>query len=79
MVFQLSKFVLAESTAHVEARCVGPAATYPSCRSPTARVHSRYRRRLADLAIAGRRVMIRPMVRRFFYADASCERRIFAE
>lgn len=43
------------------------------------RVHSRYRRRLADLAIAGRRVLIRLMVRRFFCTDASCDRKIFAE
>ncbi|WP_327004529.1 ISL3 family transposase [Dactylosporangium sp. NBC_01737] len=43
------------------------------------RVHSRYRRRLADLAIAGRRVLIQLMVRRFFCTDASCDRKIFAE
>ncbi|GLL05918.1 hypothetical protein GCM10017581_076660 [Dactylosporangium matsuzakiense] len=34
---------------------------------------------MADLAIAGRRVLIRLMVRRFFCTDAGCDRKIFAE
>ncbi|MFB9414994.1 hypothetical protein [Dactylosporangium matsuzakiense] len=42
-------------------------------------MHSRYRRRLADLAIAGRRVLMRLVVRRFFCTDASCDRKIYAE
>ncbi|WP_438821295.1 transposase family protein [Dactylosporangium matsuzakiense] len=51
--------LLAESSVQVEARCVASAASCPSCRKASRRVHSRYRRRLADLAIAGRQVLIR--------------------
>lgn len=38
----------------------------PRCRGRFGRVHSRYQRRLADAAIAARRVVIRLRVRRFF-------------
>jgi hypothetical protein len=43
------------------------------------RVHSRYARRLADVAIGGRRVMIRLSVRRFLCASLGCARTTFAE
>lgn len=42
-------------------------------------MHSRYERRLADAAVAGRRVEIRLRVRRFFCDDARCSTRTFAE
>ncbi|MFE3731934.1 ISL3 family transposase [Nocardia sp. NPDC059154] len=51
--------------------------TQCGCRSST--VHSRYQRRIADLAVAGREVVIRLMVRRFRCPDSQCERRIFSE
>src|SRR5207245_49325 len=43
------------------------------------RVHSRYRRRLADAAIGGRRVLIRLTVRRFFCGNPDCPVTTFAE
>jgi transposase len=42
-------------------------------------VHSRYERRLADAAVAGRGVEIRLRVRRFFCDGEGCGKRTFAE
>jgi zinc-finger of transposase IS204/IS1001/IS1096/IS1165 len=50
----------------VLARARADEASCPACGTVSARVHSRYARRLADAAIGGRRVMIRLTVRRFF-------------
>ena len=49
------------------------------CGRPSARVHSRYERRLADAAVGGRRVVIRLRVRRLFCDGPGCARRTFAE
>ena len=51
----------------------------PACGRASRRVHSRYRRCLADLPAHGRRVRIRLEVRRFRCGDLSCRRKIFAE
>ena len=58
----------------VLARAAGEAAC-PACGAVSARVHSRYGRRLADAAIGGRRVVIRLTVRRFFCRCPGCEAR----
>jgi len=42
-------------------------------------VHSRYRRRLADVALGGRRTVIVVSVRRLFCNHQACQRRTFAE
>ncbi|MGH3096052.1 MAG: ISL3 family transposase [Streptosporangiales bacterium] len=55
------------------------AATCPRCGQESTRVHSRYRRRLADAAIGGQPVQIRPTVRRFFCGNAACEAVTFVE
>jgi transposase len=49
------------------------------CGGPSARIHSRYWRRLGDLAAGGRTVMIDLQVRRFFCGNPACGRRTFAE
>jgi transposase len=49
------------------------------CGLLSARVHSRYRRRVHDLAAGGRAVMIDLEVRRFFCGNPVCELRTFAE
>jgi hypothetical protein len=54
------------------------AADCPLCGRPTTRVHSRYRRRLADLPWHGRIVELQVDVRRFRCANEACHRRIFA-
>jgi transposase len=51
----------------------------PSCDSRSSRVHSRYRRRLADTAVGGRDTRIVLQVRRLFCDESSCGRRTFAE
>lgn len=51
----------------------------PSCGSESARVHSRYERRLADAAVAGRRMKIQLWVRRYFCDSRDCAVRTFVE
>jgi transposase len=51
----------------------------PACGTVTARVHSRYRRTLADLPWQGLPVQLCLTSRRFFCEVAACPQRIFAE
>ena len=51
----------------------------PGCGVASARVHGRYRRRLADLALARHPVMLDLQVKRFRCATAACVRRTFVE
>lgn len=51
----------------------------PDCGRGSARVHSRYGRALADVAVGGRPVVIELSVRRLFCDGPSCGRRTFAE
>ncbi|WP_158289779.1 ISL3 family transposase [Micromonospora sp. S4605] len=51
----------------------------PACGCRSARVHSRYRRTLADPAIGGRQTLLRVRIRRFFCDNTACRRRTFAE
>jgi len=50
-----------------------------ACGNCSARVHSRYDRRLADAAVAGRPVVLRLQVRRFFCDTQECPVVTFAE
>src|SRR5947199_10195995 len=54
-------------------------AACPVCGRPTKRIHSRYRRTLADLPWHGLRVRLEVEVRRFFCDLPGCPRRIFTE
>lgn len=49
------------------------------CGSWATRVHSRYERRIADAAVAGRRLVVRLQVSRYFCDAPGCEARTFAE
>ncbi|MFD7877460.1 transposase family protein [Streptomyces sp. NPDC059766] len=51
----------------------------PECGRRSAQVHSRYGRRLADVAVGGRPVLIGLSVRRSFCNGPDCGRRTFAE
>lgn len=62
-----------------DASTCGSSADCTRCGCRSSVVHSRYRRTIVDLAVAGREVVIRLMVRRFRCAVAHCERRIFSE
>ncbi|MFC8368307.1 transposase family protein [Streptomyces sp. NPDC057239] len=51
----------------------------PDCGTPARRVHGRYRRRLADVSLGDRPVVIDLRVRRMFCDSARCARRTFVE
>ena len=61
------------------ARTTTRKAACPGCGTVSARVHGGYRRRLADLAVAGREVVIDLAVRRFLCPVPECNRRTFVE
>ena len=51
----------------------------PDCEVPSARVHSRYQRRLSDAAVGGQELLIHLRVRRLFCDNSCCERKTFTE
>ncbi|MER9338711.1 transposase family protein, partial [Mesorhizobium sp. M0293] len=63
----------------LDVRATALSATCPCCGTSSRRTQSRYLRQAADLPIAGRRVVLRVTVRRFWCDAVLCRRRIFAE
>lgn len=63
----------------LDVRATALSATCPCCGTSSRRTQSRYMRQAADLPIAGRRVVLRVTVRRFWCDAVLCRRRIFAE
>ncbi len=63
----------------IELRAHQPSCPCPSCGQHSSRVHSRYRRKIADLPWAGLPAYILLQTRRFFCANERCSRRIFTE
>ena len=61
------------------ARARAEAAACPRCSQRSARVHSAYQRRLADMPVGGHGVVIWLRVRRFFCASGGCRAVTFAE
>jgi transposase len=59
--------------------CQRPCAACPLCQQPSERVHGRYRRTVADLPCAGRRVILALTVRKFVCTTPTCPRQIFTE
>ncbi|WP_406326700.1 ISL3 family transposase [Streptomyces sp. NBC_00203] len=66
-------------TVHMAARTRELTVACPECGRVSARVHSRYCRTLADVAVGGRPVLIGLSVRRLFCDSRDCGRRTFAE
>ncbi len=66
------RVVFAVSAKGMSARC-------PLCGCRSRRLHSHYRRTVADRPVSGRPVVLSIHVRRFVCLTASCPRRIFAE
>lgn len=58
---------------------IGAVASCPVCRIVTMRLHSHYKRSLADLPWAGMPVRIHLQVHRFFCDNPGCTRKIFSE
>lgn len=63
----------------IRASCTAPHVAYPSCATPSRRVHGRYERTLLDLPAAGREVLVRLRVRRFRCATPVCPVKTFTE
>jgi len=63
----------------VVARTRAPTACCPVCQQPSSRVHSKYRRILADLPWSATPVTLQVHVRRFVCANRDCMRTIFCE
>jgi transposase len=63
----------------IAARGTRPGGRCPDCGRASRAVHSRYRRRPADLPSLGRAVGVELHVRRFYCRNAACARRTFAE
>ena len=60
-------------------KSTAPAVVCPLCRTPSTRIHSRYRRAPTDLPWGSHMVRLVLCVRKFFCETASCLRRIFTE
>ena len=56
-----------------------PTSACPLCHQSTARIHSQYQRKVADLPWADWEVKLQIQVRRFFCCTENCPRQIFAE
>ena len=63
----------------ITVRAVSKTSNCPGCGIVSARIHSRYQRRLADLPFANKPVRIVLLARRFHCDAVLCGRRIFAE
>jgi transposase len=77
--FVVENFASDDDRFVIEIRAVAAICRCPSCGEVCGRVHSRYRRTVADLPAAGRRAALILRARRFFCDVETCKRRIFAE
>lgn len=64
---------------NIAAHGMRPGNRCPDCGQASRAVHSRYRRKPADLPSLGRRVGVSLRVRRFYCRNDGCSRRTFAE
>jgi len=73
--------VTSDTLAHLQiaARGLGRGGRCPDCGKRSRAVHSRYRRRPADLPSLGRAVRVSLRVRRFYCRNVACPRQTFAE
>src|SRR3974377_885909 len=63
----------------IDVACSHPSMACPECQQPSARIHGRYRRTVADLPCAGRNVILMLAVRKFVCGTTTCPRKIFTE
>ncbi len=63
----------------VVASPISASASCPLCGTTSERIHSRYRRTVADLPIGNRSLALRLVVRRFACKNAGCRRAVFCE
>jgi transposase len=77
--FVVDDVVSDEAGALIAIRAASGASACPGCGTRSERVHSRYRRRLADLPLVGKPVQLVVLVRRFHCDAVLCSQRIFTE
>jgi transposase len=77
--FTVEQSEIGGDDAIISVRAAAVSGICPLCNACSLRVQSRYWRQAADLPMAGRRVVLRIMVRRFWCDAVLCGRRIFAE
>lgn len=77
--FAILSSSIADDVATILIRSTSPTSQCPSCEGVSGRVHSRYRRQISDLPLAGRPVKLMLDVRRFRCEAVRCGQRIFAE
>lgn len=75
----VEKFAADKEGVTISARTVTSSAACPGCGTVSSRRHGGYRRRLADLAVAGRRAVIDLLVSRFACRVSGCSRKTFVE
>ncbi|MEX0774756.1 MAG: hypothetical protein WD042_03470 [Phycisphaeraceae bacterium] len=75
----LDRLCISSARITVEAHTVALTARCPACDQPSRRVHSRYRRRLADLPCYGVASEILLTARCFFCDNPACQQQVFAE
>ncbi|MCA1838205.1 MAG: ISL3 family transposase, partial [Actinobacteria bacterium] len=76
---RLENIAIDAKTVSLSVASTCPSASCPVCGHKTARLHSHYRRTVADLPWGGRLVRLSLLVRRFRCSAPECPRRIFAE
>ena len=76
---RLDDLVLTPSTAIALVVSTAATAPCPRCGTPSDRVHSHYRRTVADLPCHGRPVALRLVVRRFRCVKPDCPQAVFCE
>jgi transposase len=70
---------MTETQLTVVARSTKDSACCPGCGCPSEHVHSQYWRTVNDVPCAGRNVVLRLGVRKFFCVTLTCQRKVFAE
>jgi transposase len=76
---RIDDLVVTSTVAVALVASTAPAADCPRCGNPTSRLHSRYRRTVADLPCQDRPVALRLMVRRFRCSRSDCPQVVFCE
>lgn len=76
---RLENVAIDAKTVSLSVASIRPSASCPVCGHKTAKLHSHYRRTVADLPWAGRSVRLSLLIRRFRCSTPECPRRIFAE
>ncbi len=70
---------MSDQTVLVHLQEISSTAPCPRCGTSSSRVHSRYQRTIADVALGGRHLLLKLRVRKWICREASCPQRIFAE